>query len=67
MTREPIILIGRAPSKASDDADRLLDGCTAALQDFTTEELHAIADDRDDINPGGWMQTMIRQYIEVWR
>lgn len=64
---EPVILIGPKPDKASADADLLLDGLTVALQEFDTEALLAIADYRDTINPGGWMQRLIREYVEVWR
>jgi hypothetical protein len=62
-----IILIGTPPSPFDDDADRLLDGCIVAMQAFDTETLEGIAELRDTINPGGWMQAMIRGYIEVWR
>lgn len=48
-------------------ADRLLDGCTIALQELDTETLEAIATLREKINPGGWMQNMIWQHIEAWR
>jgi hypothetical protein len=48
-------------------ADELLDGFLMALQDFTTEELRGIADYRDAIRPGGWMQRGIREYVDVWR
>ena len=45
----------------------MLDAITIALQDFDTETLHAIADYRDSIHKDGWMQQMIRQYVNVWR
>jgi hypothetical protein len=46
----------------------MLDEITvAALQHRSTDELLAIADYRDSVYPGGWMATMIRQYVEVWR
>ena len=63
----PEILIGRQMDAIDAQAELLLDGCIVALQDFDTDMLRAIADRREEINPGGWMQTMIRQYIEVWR
>ena len=62
-----VTLIGREHTPTDDLADRLLDGCIVALQEFTTEELLAIAALRDEINPDGWMQQMIRGYVEVWR
>ncbi len=61
-----VLLIGTIDPR-SDAADRLLDGFTVALQDFDTETLLGIADYREEINPGGWMQTCIWQYVEVWR
>lgn len=63
----PVILIGRASDPVDAKADELLDGCIIALQDFDTATLHAIADLRNEINPGGWMQKMILDYIEAWR
>src|SRR5262245_4170311 len=48
-------------------AEDLLDGLIVALQDFSTEDLESIAEYRDAIHPGGWMQTMIREYVDVWR
>lgn len=51
----------------TESSERLLDGVIAALQEFDTETLLAIADDREEINPGGWMQKCIWQYVEVWR
>jgi hypothetical protein len=62
-----VILIGRPASAVTRASEELLDGCTVALQEFDTETLLAIADDREEINPGGWMQKMIWQYVEVWR
>ncbi len=61
-----VLLIGNIDPR-SDEADRLLDGITAALQEFDTETLRAIAAYRDEINPDGWMQKLIREYVEVWR
>jgi hypothetical protein len=60
------LLIGNIDPR-SDAADRLLDGITVALQEFDTETLRAIADYRDTINPDGWMQRLIREYVDVWR
>lgn len=65
--REPVILIGTPRTEVSDAADRLLDGITVALQEFDTETLLAIADYRDSIRADGWMQKLIREYVEVWR
>jgi hypothetical protein len=62
-----VILIGVGVSPESDAADRLLDGITVALQEFDTETLLAIADYRDSIRKDGWMQQLIREYVEVWR
>jgi hypothetical protein len=62
-----VILIGTPRTDTSDAADRLLDGITVALQEFDTETLNAIADYRDSIHKGGWMQKLIREYVEVWR
>ena len=47
--------------------DRLTDGCIVALGEFTTEDLRAMADLRERISPNGWMQLMIREYLDVWR
>jgi hypothetical protein len=55
------------PSSTPEAADLLLDGITVALQDFDTATLLAIADYRDSIRPDGWMQNLIREYVEVWR
>ncbi len=60
------LLIGRVDPR-SDGADRLLDGVTMALQEFDTETLLGIADYRDSISKDGWMQKLIRDYVEVWR
>jgi hypothetical protein len=64
-----IVVIGLQPDDQAIQnlAEELLDGCISALQAFDTETLEAIAALREKINPGGWMQTMIWQYIEVWR
>lgn len=62
-----IILIGRPASPITRASEELLDGITVALQEFDTETLLAIAAEREEINPGGWMQNMIWQYVEVWR
>ena len=48
-------------------ADRLLDGITVVLQAFTTEQLRAIADHREEINAEGWIHPLIREYAEVHR
>jgi hypothetical protein len=67
VSEKPVILIGRPASPITDASERLLDGVIVAMQEFDTETLIAIANDRDEINPGGWMQQMIRGYVEVWR
>jgi hypothetical protein len=64
---DEVILIGTPRTETSDAADRLLDGIIVALQEFDTETLNTIADYRDTLDPDGWMQRMIRAYIEVWR
>lgn len=48
-------------------ADKVLDGITVALQDFTTAQLLAVAEHRDAIADDGWMAKLIREYVEVWR
>lgn len=53
--------------KAAKPAEELLDGITLALGEIETETLNAIADYREAIHPGGWMQICIREYVEVWR
>ena len=63
----PVVLVGTPRSETSDAADRLLDGITVALQEFDTETLLAIADYRDSIHKDGWMQRLVREYVEVWR
>jgi hypothetical protein len=55
---------GRTVERA---AEELLDGFIVALQDFDTDTLCAIADYRDEIAPDGWMQRLIREYVDVWR
>lgn len=62
-----VILVGIPRTEASDNADLLLDGITMALQQFDTETLLAIADHRDEIRRDGWMQQLIREYVDVWR
>jgi hypothetical protein len=64
---QPVILIGRPASPITDASEHLLDGFILAMQEFDTETLLAIADDRDEIDPDGWMQKCIRGYVEVWR
>jgi len=53
--------------RACKPAERLLDGIIVALAEFDTETLVAIADYRDAIRPDGWMQRLIREYVDVWR
>lgn len=53
--------------KAAKPAEELLDGFLVALGEVDTETLVAIADYRDAIRPNGWLQTCIREYVEVWR
>jgi hypothetical protein len=48
-------------------ADRVLDGVIVALQDFTTEELHAVADHREQIYAECWMPRLIREYVGMHR
>lgn len=62
-----IILIGRPTSPVTEAFERLCDGCIVVLQEFDTETLLAIVDDREEINPGGWTQRMILEYVDVWR
>ena len=58
------VTMGRTVERA---ADELLDGITVALQEFDTDTLLAIADYRDTIHKDGWMQRLIREYVDVWR
>lgn len=51
------------PSATAD----LLEAISAELHGFDTETLIAIADYRDSIQEGGWLQQMIRDYVEIWR
>jgi len=63
------ILIGPDPEDyaVSSWADNLLDEITLVLQEHKTAELEAIAAYRDKVWKDGWMQRLIREYIEVWR
>lgn len=61
-----VIVVGHVDPR-SDLADRLLDGIVMALQEFTTDELNAIADYREWVYADGWMQRLIREYVETWR
>lgn len=64
-----IVLIGTQPEDRAIErkADELIDSVIVALQDFDTETLLAIADWREKVNPGGWSQRMILEYVDVWR
>ena len=62
-----VILVGREQTPVDDLADRLLEGCLSALGEFSTDDLLAIADRRAEIHAGGWMEKMVREYVEVWR
>lgn len=53
--------------RVSRQAEQLLDGFTMELSRLETETLEAIADYREQICPGGWMQRCIREYVDVWR
>jgi hypothetical protein len=53
--------------EAAKPAEALLDGFVLALGEVDTETLEKIADYRDAIRPGGWMQQCIREYLDVWR
>jgi hypothetical protein len=57
----------KAAREIEQDADLLLDGITVALQEFDTNTLVAIAECRDRIHKDGWMQRLIREYVEIWR
>lgn len=61
-----VLLVGHIDPR-SDAADLLLDGIIMALQEFDTETLLGIADYRDSIHKDGWMQRLIREYVDVWR
>ncbi len=47
--------------------DLVVDGCIMAMQDFTVEELVALAEHAEKINATGWLPLMIREYLNVWR
>ena len=53
--------------KFAKPAERLLDGIILQFGEFDTDTLNGIADYRDAIRPDGWMQRMIREYVDVWR
>ncbi len=53
--------------QVADLADDLVEDIAVALQHFDTPTLRAIADYRDSICEDGWMQRLIREYVEVWR
>lgn len=65
--REIVVLVGMPRTTISEKADDLCDAITVVLQEFDTETLDAIADYRDTIHKDGWMQRLIREYVEVWR
>lgn len=67
MTGREIILIGRPASPVTGASERLLDGFIVELSKLDTETLRAIAAERDEIDPDGWMQRCIRGYLDVWR
>jgi hypothetical protein len=62
-----VAVIGRAAEAIDYQAELLLDGVIVAMQNYDTETLRAVADRREEINPGGWMTKMIREYVDVWR
>lgn len=64
---DEVVVVGRERDAISNAADLLLDGITMALQQFDTDTLLAIADHRDKIHKEGWMQKLIRDYVEMWR
>jgi hypothetical protein len=51
----------------SEAADRVLDAITAALQEFDTETLLAVADYRESVWKDCWMPPLLHQYVEVHR
>lgn len=53
--------------RAYGPADELLGGIIDALSEFDTDTLRAIADYREAIHPDGWLQRLIREYVDVWR
>lgn len=68
-SRSEVVVIGPDPADQETvaKADDLVSGIVVVLQEFDTETLLAIADFRDTIRPDGWMQSLIREYVEVWR
>ena len=53
--------------RAAKPAEALLDGFTVEMSNFDTETLLTIAEYRDAIDPAGWYQRIIREYVDVWR
>jgi hypothetical protein len=45
----------------------LLHSFSLALSQFDTKTLLAIAAYRDEIDPDGWYQKIIRDFVEEWR
>ena len=61
-----VILIGEARSEVTDAVDRLIDEILGVLGGFDKDLLRRVADHRDGIRVDGWIQKMIREYLEVW-
>lgn len=64
MTDDEFVVLERAAAKP---AEELLERFLDAMGHVDTETLEAIADYRDAIRPNGWLQTCIREYLDVWR
>lgn len=49
------------------DAELIVNGIVSVLSEYSAERLREIAALRAEIRPEGWMQQVIREYLEVWR
>jgi hypothetical protein len=47
--------------------DDLCEQVISMLGAYETSDLVAMADYRESVCPDGWMQQMIRDYVDVWR
>lgn len=61
---DPSISIG---AKTAELTDLAVDALSVLFQDVPTDVLLAIADERDRIYAEGWIQRVIRDYIEAYR
>ena len=47
--------------------DDIVAASVGVLANYDTETLKSVADGRDRIRKDGWLQQMIREYIDAWR